>query len=74
MEENLPFVQTLFNDTLKCIVICDFHKTTLIIITEQFIFIFLYLAFFNCSYDGIDILSIHDIENILVSIYGKNRF
>ena len=74
MKENLPFVHTLFYDTLKRIVICDFYKTTLIIITEQFILIFLCLTFFNCSNDGIDILSIHDIEDILVCIDWKNRF
>ena len=74
MKENLPFVHTLFYDTLKRIVICDFHKTTLVIITEQFVLIFLCLTFFDRSYDGVDILSIHNIEDILVCINRKNRF
>ena len=73
MQEYLPFIHALLDDTLKCIIISNFNKPPLIIITEKLVFIVTSLSFLYCIDDGIYILSVHNIKDVLVCIQGQYR-
>ena len=73
MQEYLPFIHSLLDDTLKCIIISNFNEPPFVIVTEKLIFIIMSLSFLYSTDDGIYILSVHDIEDVLVCIQGQYR-
>ena len=74
MKEQLPFIHIIIQNTLQCVIVSKFNKTTLIVIAEQLIFIFFCLSFLYLSNNIINILSVKKIIDILKCICRKILF